>query len=627
MPVPSSEHTNQHYASFATTSRLVACLTSESLVPAYFVPSTEGVILGLCLLLRPNSVKEGDIPTTVTLDDVLAVVPLRGLPIIDNTQMARFNGIACPRIDLVDGLDMLPHIYSIDIEAKPSSNSVTEHTKKTLTTVLQTQSKFELVDSYDAVQMWDRLATDLNVNGKLKEQIGQELGSSILFQKYTYDNPKELPGLQSGTIAWEQSVVEGHATHPMHKARKSFPPMPALYPGSYDLDHPRVRLVGIPRGSATVRGEYEELSKGLIDALLAAGGGNVQELRNKYNNHVFIAIHELQLPNVEQKFDDLVIFPAQHCVPVEALASLRSVARPDILPGLSVKLCLGVKISSALRTVTPFTTYFGPGFSYDVVPKLTYDHDILVVERELGTVSYAIEDSDISKHCSSVVREAIEYSPEYKDDLFIPCGALVEKIQRPDTDQTNLLNVWDLDTEEKRVNFLTRYVDLSLRSFLPPCLENGVAFEAHGQNTLARFDRKTGELKGFVIRDFGGVKVHRPTLLKSTGCELDIMPDSCVVADTLDEVAKLLYHTLFHCQYQRLIRVLGLHYNGVGWEIVRNRMSELIPKDHVMWPMFMAHDKVPGKCLVRMKIDELYRDYIYRPVPNMINFKPQQVGI
>lgn len=149
---------------------------------------------------------------------------------------------------------------------------------------------------------------------------------------------------------------------------------------------------------------------------------------------------------------------------------------------------------------------------------------------------------------------------------------------------------------------------MSLRSFLPPCLENGVAFEAHGQNTLARFDRKTGELKGFVIRDFGGVKVHRPTLLKSTGCELDIMPDSCVVADTLDEVAKLLYHTLFHCQYQRLIRVLGLHYNGVGWEIVRNRMSELIPKDHAMWPMFMDHEKVPGKCLVRMKIDELYRD-------------------
>lgn len=153
-----------------------------------------------------------------------------------------------------------------------------------------------------------------------------------------------------------------------------------------------------------------------------------------------------------------------------------------------------------------------------------------------------------------------------------------------------------------------RYVDLALRSFLPPCLENAVAFEAHGQNTLARFDRKTGQLKGFVIRDFGGVKVHKESLLKSTGCKLDIMPDSCVEAVELDEVPKLLYHTLFHCQFQRLIRVLDLHYNGIGWEIVRNHMGELIPKDHVMWPMFMEKEKVPGKCLVRMKIDELYRD-------------------
>jgi siderophore synthetase component len=244
----------------------------------------------------------------------------------------------------------------------------------------------------------------------------------------------------------------------MHKARKSFHPMPPLYPGSYDLEHPKVRLVGIPREKATVRGNYEELSKGLMDALLAAGTDrdNVSTLRKQWDDYVFIAIHELQLPNVGQKFPDALIFPAQHTISVEALASLRSVARPDILPGLSVKLCLGVKISSALRTVTPFTTYFGPGFSYDVVPKLTYDRDILYVERELGTVSYTHEDSDISKHCSSVVREAIEYSPENKDDLFVPCCALVEKIQRPDTDVTLLTHVWKLDTQEKRIDFLTR---------------------------------------------------------------------------------------------------------------------------------------------------------------------------
>ncbi|RCI03970.1 hypothetical protein CU098_008640 [Rhizopus stolonifer] len=621
MPVASSEYQNEHYASFATTSRLVTCLVSEALVSVYFVPSksNDGQFIGVCLLLRPT-VKESQ---SINAGDILTAVPLRGLPVL-NSKNVVLNGVSCPQIDLVDFLDMLPHIYSVEYGQSKVTDNTQKKTLETLATVLNEPKEFSLVDGFSAPQLWERFADDLEINSKLREQIGQELASSIAFQKYTYDNPKPLPTLESSTIQWEQSVVEGHATHPMHKARKSFPPMPPLTPGSYDLDHPYVRLVGLPKTSAVLRGEYEELSAPLMNALMDAGSSH-QEIRAQYPNHTYIAIHELQIPNVQERFKDAVVFPKEYQLPVEALASLRSVARPDILPGLSVKLCLGIKISSALRTVTPFTTYFGPGFSFNVVPKLTYDSEVLAIERELGTITYNIEDTDIAKHCSSVIREALEYDPKYKDDLFIPCGALAEKIQRPDTDETLVSHVWNLDTKQKRIDFLDRYVDFALRSFLPPCLINGVAFEAHGQNTLARFDRKTGILKGFVIRDFGGVKAHNETLKKSAGVELDILPDSCVEAQTLEEVFKLLYHTLFHCQIQRLVRVLDLHYSGEGWEIVRKYMNLYVPKDHVMWPMFMETAKVPGKCMVRMKIDELYRDYIYRPVPNMIKYEPQNI--
>ncbi|KAI9282555.1 IucC family-domain-containing protein [Sporodiniella umbellata] len=619
MPVISSEYQNEHYASFATTSRLVTCLVSEALVPVYFVPSADNELVGICALLRPtvkNTEKLG-------LDDILTVVPLRGLPVL-NQHSVLLNGIRCSQVDLVDFLDMEPHIYSVRQGTAQATDAIQKKTLETLKSVLSGNEEFELVDGFSAPKLWEQFADDLEISQKLREQIGQELGSSIAFQKHTYDNPKPLPTLESSTIQWEQSVVEGHATHPMHKSRKSFPPMPPLIPGSYDLDHPNVRLVGLPKSSAVVRGEYEELSAPLMNALMDAGSDH-KKIRAQYPDHTYIAIHELQIPNVQERFKDAVVFPEEYQLPVEALASLRSVARPDILPGLSVKLCLGIKISSALRTVTPFTTYFGPGFSFNVVPKLTYDSEVLAIERELGTITYNCEDTDRAKHCSSVIREALEYDPKYKDDLFIPCGALAEKIQRPDTDETLVSHVWNLDTKEKRIEFFDRYVDLALRSFLPPCLTNGVAFEAHGQNTLARFDRKTGLLKGFVIRDFGGVKAHNETLKKSAGVELDILPDSCVEAQSLEEVFKLLYHTLFHCQLQRLVRVLDLHYTGEGWEIVRKYLNLYIPKDHVMWPMFMETAKVPGKCLVRMKIDELYRDYIYRPVPNMIHYEPQSI--
>lgn len=189
MPVPSTDYDkNEHYASFATTSRLVACLTSESLLPVYFVPAAVEAdnFIGLCLLLRPVKNKEDDLIHQVTLDSILAVIPLRGLPILDLTTTANWNGIVCTRIDLVDNLDMQSHIYSIAAGASDKSSAGNQPVKQTLISILSTQQQqvgeFHLQDGYDAVHMWDRFAHDLEVNGKLREQIGQELGSSINFQ-------------------------------------------------------------------------------------------------------------------------------------------------------------------------------------------------------------------------------------------------------------------------------------------------------------------------------------------------------------------------------------------------------------------------------------------------------------
>lgn len=310
--------------------------------------------------------------------------------------------------------------------------------------------------------------------------------------------------------------------------------MPPLNPGQENLKNPPLRLIAVPKSSINMRGDFEQLAMPLTNAMLA----KTNTPREKYEGHVLIPVHYLQVPNIQDKFADAIVLPEANSVTVESLTSIRSVAAPSLLPGLAVKLCLGVKISSALRTITPFTTYFGPGFSYDVVPKLTYDHDVLTIEREVATVVYKHEDFDVAKHCACVLRDAVEYpaQPSEDDDCIVVCAALVEKIQKPDTDETLLSHVWGLDTEEKRIAFMDRYIELALKAFLPPALVNGVAFEAHGQNTLARFDRKTGELKGFVIRDFGGVKVHNETLKRSAGVEIDVLPDSCVVAETLDEV-------------------------------------------------------------------------------------------
>jgi hypothetical protein len=80
-----------------------------------------------------------------------------------------------------------------------------------------------------------------------------------------------------------------------------------------------------------------------------------------------------------------------------------------------------------------------------------------------------------------------------------------------------------------------------------------------------------------------GFKVHPETLKETTGIEEDIPPLQC--ASTLDGVYTQMYHDAISTHLQPLIRVLELHYNGLGWEILRQQLRINIPAHH---PLFSA---------------------------------------
>jgi len=172
-------------------------------------------------------------------------------------------------------------------------------------------------------------------------------------------------------------------------------------------------------------------------------------------------------------------------------------------------------------------------------------------------------------------------------------------------------------------------VRIFFSAFLPPALQDGVAFEAHPQNAIARFSlQPPHELRGFVIRDFGGVRVHPPTLLASTGVTLDVLPGHPVVTETLDDVYVRLYQTMIHNHLQQLVRVLGLHYNGKGWEVIRSRLREAIPRGHTLERAWLGEAKtVAGKSFIRMRMvgaDSHVRIIITRlSRPSLLNALPQ----
>lgn len=150
----------------------------------------------------------------------------------------------------------------------------------------------------------------------------------------------------------------------------------------------------------------------------------------------------------------------------------------------------------------------------------------------------------------------------------------------------------------------TSYLRIACEALLPPLLHNGVAFEAHAQNVLARFDVKTGQLLGFIIRDLGGLRIHPPTLVKSMGTDFKFLDGHCIATQTVEEVYPKFYHTFIHNHIQRLIRVLGMHYDGSGWEILRRHLEEVIPVDHGLYKAWLGASSslVSGKCLMRMRL-------------------------
>lgn len=73
------------------------------------------------------------------------------------------------------------------------------------------------------------------------------------------------------------------------------------------------------------------------------------------------------------------------------------------------------------------------------------------------------------------------------------------------------------------------------------------------------------------------------------------------------QVYDLIYHTAIQCHLHSLIRALDLHYNGKGWQIVRDNLCRIVPIDSGLYHFF-TKPRVELKCFVKMKMQGLYRD-------------------
>jgi siderophore synthetase component len=232
-----------------------------------------------------------------------------------------------------------------------------------------------------------------------------------------------------------------------------------------------LRFVEFPRESLHITGDFEALTRPILDTATRNAGRALDVPQD----HIIMPIHELQIPHILDKFKEATVYPEDFSVQAHAQQSIRyfppapyeflnprlssipfrSVVLPDILPNTHLKLGVGIKLTSAVRTISPASVYVGPRFSTQVVPALHFDPSLLTVARELASVGHVEPDGEIAKHCGAIVRECHENGSEARGERLIVCTSLVERGHAGTDGVTpSVVRVFKLDTEEKRIRWL-----------------------------------------------------------------------------------------------------------------------------------------------------------------------------
>lgn len=105
----------------------------------------------------------------------------------------------------------------------------------------------------------------------------------------------------------------------MHRARM----LPAEYttdnPMDYDWYHPKIRFARVPTSQLDILGSFKAISQAMAIRAFERVGRRLEET----DNFVFMPIHELQVKNIADKFENIEILDPEIYLPALAQSSIR----------------------------------------------------------------------------------------------------------------------------------------------------------------------------------------------------------------------------------------------------------------------------------------------------------------
>lgn len=341
--------------------------------------------------------------------------------------------------------------------------------------------------------------------------------------------------------------------------------------------------------------------------------------------------HPLQADRVlPQEFADEFERGVLRAVPGVCIAASPTMSFRTVVPGGQadlphVKLPVALRLTSVQRTVSPKSAVMGPRLTAllrrIVADEAGFDGTLDILGEDIG-VHYRLpeEHDDRARHVSVLFRD--NPMGHRRDGLFpYVVGALFADSPldgRPLVDELIRLS------GRTPMEFFGDYLRVALPAVLGPYLLYGVAFEAHQQNSFMLFDGE-GRPRRLLVRDFGDLRVHLPTL-RRRGHDLQAHRAGHSVFDDAAPVREKLLHAVFQCHFAEL-GLLIADGHGLGeaqpWQVFAREAMQAFerfgPRAHAArWQaerQALLEADWPAKALLRMRVGDQASDLLVR-MPN-----------
>ncbi|KAL5360778.1 IucC family-domain-containing protein [Aspergillus floccosus] len=428
---------------------------------------------------------------------------------------------------------------------------------------------------FSFIRPWFADITSDDTLSKISQELqnsAENQGNLSVEQKapLTFDNP---------AIPWERTLVFGHRTHPFHRLCFAQPPPKAVTPGDIrDMITPAIAFISIPRRDLHLVGPFEKWLQPLLDKLEVPS--------TTRNDRVVVPCLAQQLPAVIPRFPNArIVRTIAH--QAYAQASMRTISLdPQLKFGYHLKFPLTCQITSVVRTITPWTGS-GPALSDILARLLPAD---LWLYRDIAVAYGSQEDFNDARHLSCILRKDVEQRAMAMGQGLVIAAAIHQKPQGIDRTYAEVL--FGLKESRQKLQWLKSYVSCLFQLVFPPLVHHGIGMEVHGQNTVVRICRAIRRIRGFAVRDFGGIRLHTPTFNKK-GIDLrSVLGDASILTDSRQEVWSKVHHAMKYG----------------GWSIVRNCMSKVLQQitgaiENDVYEYF-THETMPYKCFLRMRTQE-----------------------